>query len=82
MLEALTLAQQLSHPFSLAWALSQAARLHYLRREGQTAQGHTEAQIVLSGEQGFPYWLAVGTIVRGLGTGRAGEEGRRDFTDA
>jgi class 3 adenylate cyclase/predicted ATPase len=74
MLEALTLAQQLSHPFSLAWALSQAARLHYLRREGQAAQEHTEAQIVLSGEQGFPYWLAVGTIVRGWALAEQGKK--------
>jgi hypothetical protein len=33
--EMLTLAQELSRPFSLAWALSFAAIVHQLRREGQ-----------------------------------------------
>ena len=36
--EALTLAQELSHPPSLAGALYFAAELHQLRREGQAAQ--------------------------------------------
>jgi hypothetical protein len=65
MLEALTLAQQLSQPFNLAWALSFVARLHYLCREEQAVQERAEAEIELCGEQGFPYWLAVGTILRG-----------------
>ena len=63
--EALTLAQELSHPFSLAYALGCAAALHQLRREVQAAQERTEAVIALSTEQGFPLWLAVGTIRRG-----------------
>ena len=52
--EALTLAQELSHPFSLAYALSYAAMLHQFRREGQAAQERAEAKITLSTEQGFP----------------------------
>ncbi|MBI3798619.1 MAG: AAA family ATPase [Deltaproteobacteria bacterium] len=65
MLEAFALAQELSQPFNLAWVLSFVARLHYLRREGQAVQEQAEAEIALSGEHGFPYWLAVGTILRG-----------------
>ena len=41
--EALTLAQELSHPFSLAFALDFAAWLHQFRREGQAAQERAEA---------------------------------------
>ncbi len=41
--EALTLAQELSHPFSLAFALAFAAMLHQFRREGQAAQERAEA---------------------------------------
>ena len=67
----------MSHPFSLAFALSFAARLHQFRREGQAAQERAEAVITLSTEQGFPYWLAWGTILRGwaLAEQGQGEEG-------
>ena len=48
--EALTLARELSHPYSLAYALVHAAWLHQYRREGQAAQELAEAAIALSGE--------------------------------
>jgi predicted ATPase len=75
--EALTLARALSHPHSLAHALSLAAKFHQFRREGQAAQGRAEAAITLSTEQGFPLWLAWGTIQRGwaLAEQGQGEEG-------
>ncbi len=75
--EALTLAQELSHPFSLAFALSYATMLHQYRWEGQAAQERAEATIALSTEQGFPFWLAFGTILRGwvLAEQGQGEEG-------
>jgi len=74
MLEALNLAQQLSQPFNLAWTLSFVARLHYLRREGQAVQERAEAEIALCGEQGFPYFLAVGTILRGWALAEQGKQ--------
>ncbi len=43
--EALTLARELAHPFSLAQALSLASMLHQYRREGQAAQEQAEALI-------------------------------------
>jgi predicted ATPase len=63
--EALTLAQGLSHPFSLVWALILSAHLHVLRREGQLAQERAEAVILLSSEQGFAHESAIGTNLRG-----------------
>jgi len=51
--EALTLAQELSHPYSLAIALNGAIRIHQLRREEQVAQEQAEVLIALSTEQGF-----------------------------
>ncbi len=63
--EALTLARELAHPFSLAFTLYHAAILHQLFREGQAAQERVEAAIALSTEQGFPLLLAGGTIMRG-----------------
>ena len=71
--EALALAHALSHPFSLAYASTFAARLHQLRREGHAAQDRAEAVIALSTEQGFPYWLAEGTIFRGWALAEQGQ---------
>src|SRR5262249_1936022 len=51
--EALTLAQKLSHPFSLAYALGFAGGLHSFRGEGQAAQERAEALITLSAAQGL-----------------------------
>jgi class 3 adenylate cyclase/predicted ATPase len=75
--EALTLAQGLSHPYSLAMTLSYAAMLHQFRREGQAAQERAEAAIKLCTEQGIPHYLALGTIWRGwaLAEQGQGEEG-------
>ncbi|MBI3304004.1 MAG: hypothetical protein HYZ72_18210, partial [Deltaproteobacteria bacterium] len=73
--EALTLARELSHPYSLAYALFFAAVVCQFRREGQTAQERTETVIALSSEQGFPLWLAVGTILQGW---VLAEQGQRD----
>jgi predicted ATPase len=63
--KALTLAQGLSHPFSLVWALIESAVLHQHRREEQLVQEQAEAIMRLSHEQGFAHELAVGTNMRG-----------------
>ena len=75
--EALTLAQELSHPFSLAYALEFAAKLYHFRREEQAVQERAEALIALSTEQGFAVYLAQGTIRRGWALAEQGrvEEG-------
>ena len=61
----LTFARELSHPFSLAFALNFAAMLHQLRGEVQAAQEWAEAAVTLCAEQGFPFWLAPGTLLQG-----------------
>ncbi len=63
--EALTLAQQQAHPFSLAFACTWAAFLHQLRRDGPAAQARAEAAIALATEQEFPFWRAIGAILQG-----------------
>jgi predicted ATPase len=75
--EALALAQELSHPFSLAFALVWAARLHHFCREGQAVQERAEAAVALSTEQGFSLSLAHGTLLWGwaLAEQGQGEEG-------
>jgi len=63
--EALTLVQTLSHPPSLAYALGCATVVHQLCWEGQAAQERAQAVIALSREQGFAFWAAMGTVLRG-----------------
>jgi predicted ATPase/class 3 adenylate cyclase len=62
---ALTLAHKLSHPFSLAYALTLATAVHQHRREVDAVQECAEAMIALSREHGFASPLAEGTIMRG-----------------
>src|SRR5262249_43801459 len=71
--EALALARELSHPHSLAFALCFVAKLHQFRRERQLTQEQAEAAITLSTEQGFPFWLAYGTILRGWALAEQGQ---------
>jgi hypothetical protein len=61
--EALTLAQELSHAYSLVYVLGNGAWVYQFRREGQPAQRLTEPTITLSHEQGFPQDLAQGIIL-------------------
>jgi DNA-binding winged helix-turn-helix (wHTH) protein/predicted ATPase len=63
--QALTLAQELAHPYSRALALHWAMWVHQFRREGHTAQERAEAVMALSSEQGFTHRFARGMIGRG-----------------
>jgi class 3 adenylate cyclase/predicted ATPase len=71
--EALSLAQELSHPYSLAYVLGLAAQLHHSRREELLTQERAEAVITVCTEQGFPYWLAHGLIWRGWALAEQGQ---------
>ena len=71
--EAVTLAQQSAHPFSLGFALSFAAVFHQFRREVRATQERAEAAIRLATEQGFPYWMAFGAILRGWALAQQGQ---------
>jgi predicted ATPase len=71
--EALTLAREQAHPFSLAAALTFAAIVHQFRREEQATQEQAEGALTLSAEQGFPQWLALGTILRGWALAELGQ---------
>lgn len=72
--EAIALAQDVSHPFSLAFAWAYAALFCQLRGEAQACQERADAAISLSAEQGFPFWLALGTILRGWSLAEQGQE--------
>jgi len=72
--EALALAEQLSHPHSLAWALNLAAKVRLWRREGPAVQAQAEVMLRLADEQGFPYWETEGTMLRGWALAEQGRE--------
>ena len=63
--EALSLAQELAHPVSLAQALFFAAWVHQFRREWHLTQERAEATIDLGAEQGSAVLVAGGMILRG-----------------
>ena len=71
--EALTLAQELVHPFSLAYAMCFAGMLCQLCRDIQAAQARATAAIALCTEQGFALYLARGTILRGWAMAEQGQ---------
>jgi predicted ATPase len=73
--EALTLAQELAHPHSLAIALVFAGLVHLHRREGQLSQKYAEALITLATKHGFPFWVAYGTLLQGW---TLAEQGQRE----
>jgi predicted ATPase len=75
--EALALAYELSHPFSLAFARCWAAMVSQCRRDVPDVHEHAEAAVALSTAQGFPFWVALGTSLRGwaLAMQGQGEEG-------
>src|SRR3990172_7768854 len=70
---ALTLARELSHPYSMAYALITATWVHEFRRETQAVQERAEAGVALSTEQGFFQFLAWGTITRAWALAEQGQ---------
>jgi predicted ATPase len=76
--EALALAHELSHPFSLGWAQCAAAFVSQFRRDVLAVHEHAEAAVALSTEQGFPLFVAWGASLRGwaLAMQDEGEAGR------
>ena len=63
--EAIDLAREISHPYSLVFALHFGTSVYRFRREGALAQTQAEGVVALASEQGFPYFHAAGTYLRG-----------------
>ena len=79
--EALALAEELAHPFSLAFALTWVARVHQCRRDIASASQWAQRAVALSNEQGFPFFAAHGLIMHGWARAQQGqtEEGRAEM---
>jgi class 3 adenylate cyclase/predicted ATPase len=70
--EAIGLAQDLAHPFSVALARDYEAMLYQFQREAPRAQASAEIAIPLCQEQRFAYYLAWGTFIRGWAASQQG----------
>ena len=81
--EAIALAREISHPYSLVFALHFGTSVYRFRREGALAQTQAEGVVALASEQGFPYFHAAGTYLRGWALAEQGlvEEGIADMLD-
>jgi predicted ATPase len=62
---AVTLAQEIRYPPSLALPLAHAAWFCQFRREAPAVQAQAEALLPLATGQEFPFWRAMATILRG-----------------
>jgi predicted ATPase/DNA-binding SARP family transcriptional activator len=63
--EAVSLAQEMSHPYSQTFAHGMAALFHSLRRDSESALEHSEQTIKLAKASSFPFFLTLGMIIRG-----------------
>jgi predicted ATPase len=73
--EAVALARQLGHPFSLAQALFYETAAHWLRRDVTARRARAAETIALSQAQGFPLWLGVGRAFDAAARVAGGEPG-------
>jgi predicted ATPase len=71
--EALALAHELSHPYSLAYAQCWATYVYQFRRDVPAVHEHAEAAVTLSTAQGFPQYMAMGTSLRGWALAMQGQ---------
>jgi class 3 adenylate cyclase/predicted ATPase len=72
--EALALAHELSHPFSLAYAWCEAAVVWQCCRDVPAVHEQAEAGVALSTAQGFPLQAALGTSLRGWALAMQGQD--------
>lgn len=81
--DALDLARDLSHPFTIAQALSYAATLHQLRRDAKAAREHAREAITLTRDQGFAFFLPYGNVLHGWAVAKldAADEGMTELRE-
>jgi len=63
--DTLQMAQEFSHPLTLAYAMTFSATFHQFRRETAPAKALAESALRLTTEQGFGLWMAAAKIVLG-----------------
>jgi predicted ATPase len=71
--EALMLAKEIRHPFSLVFAQQCLAWLHQFRQEPQAAQDRAVSGAALATQQGFALYVAWGTVTQGWALTQQGQ---------
>lgn len=71
--EAVTMAQELTHPLSLSAAHHFASWLHLLRKEGQSTMEHAEAAMTIAADQGFVFFIAFDAMLKGWALAEGGQ---------
>jgi class 3 adenylate cyclase/predicted ATPase len=71
--DALVLAHELSHPYSLAWARCWVAFVSQCRRDVPAVHEQAEAAVTLSTAQGFTFWGTLGTSLHGWALAMQGQ---------
>ena len=84
MQEALGLAEDLSHPFSQAYARSLACQVMQLRGEVDEVRAMSDHAIEIAREQDFGVWIASPTVFRGWSRSRLADpdDGAREAAEA
>jgi tetratricopeptide (TPR) repeat protein len=82
--EALTLAREVAHPFSIGFALDLMATLHQSCGDIEAARDRASDLVALAHEQEFELWKATGTVTHGWALVRAedAEQGVLLITEA
>jgi class 3 adenylate cyclase/tetratricopeptide (TPR) repeat protein len=68
-------ARESGHPFTLAYVLGAAARIHQNRREPQMTRALGEEAIALSVQHGFPFWQPVAEAMSAWAMAVEGKDG-------
>jgi class 3 adenylate cyclase/tetratricopeptide (TPR) repeat protein len=71
--EALSLARELAHPYSLCYSLFFCSWLYVFLQDLPKLEASTEEMILLSRHQSFPFWETMGIIVRGWVAAQQGD---------
>ncbi len=79
--QAIRRAQELSHPFTIAFALYFAALVHEFRGDNATLSTQADALVAVAREYAYPFILAAGSIWQGWVRFQAGhrEDGLREM---
>jgi predicted ATPase len=71
---AIALARELAHPFSVVYALFYGCVIHHFRRDVSATRAEAEEAIAVCEKHGFPTFLGISRVLRGLTLAATGEE--------
>jgi serine/threonine protein kinase/predicted ATPase len=71
--EAVSTAEKLEHPFSLALGLSFSQWLHQFNQDVESTRKAADGALAIAREKGFAFWIGWGQVLRGWARARQGE---------